>query len=458
DAVLGRLVAKQVNQIGTQTRGDDADPEAGFEQTHALEREAIFQTADAISNHPGTPDERIVHVPTRVDGYYCGGGTEGNLMGTWIGREWLRQFRDTMDRGIAVLCTAATHYSVHKATALLDIGQSRASACPNCGEPHIFVADPSGAGITLVGMTLKGEMDVGQGPYGPKQPGDADTTKRLPYGDLQRVFELKYEEGFRRFIIVATVGTTVMGAVDPVRRIAEFIRTRVHRSARAQCYLHVDASIGGFTAPFVRSEDEIIAHPGRDFPSFGFDIPEVMSVTMDGDKMGRLPYPGGVFLCRKGLQQHITRDVPYISGHRDDTVSGSRTCVAPVLAWYNIRGGRQEQHEYVAACMRTRALLRRKLSGQEFAGWVRLLPMSEYVNILPAIIALDEQQGCIPETPLLEPYQLRSDLSPGDPSDPRSCPVKVYKFCLWPHVRSDDFKDFVRDLARARNEWQRRRR
>ncbi|MBI4434971.1 hypothetical protein HY635_04150 [Candidatus Uhrbacteria bacterium] len=438
--LAAHLLPLQINNIGTHTHAEA--PERGFEAADRMERETIYMIADALSNHDGVAP---IDVPERVEGYFCGGGTEANDMGLWVGREFLGRHPDPMGRGIAVLCTPLTHYSVHKATAKLGIGQSKWSACPSCGKAHIFTPDPSGAGVTLVGMNENGSMHVGA-PLEEKEP-DVD------FGELQRVFRLKYDEGFRRFIIVPTVGTTEFGSIDDVARIAKFVREFVRRTTSAQCYIHVDAAIGGFTVPFA-------GNPGDSWPSFGFDIPEVMSVTVDGDKMGRLPYPAGIFLCRKHLQRLVDRQVPYIGSHHDDTFSGSRTCVAPVLAWYLFGRGRKDQREYVRACIKARDDLATELEAPRFKGWVTVRPHSPFVNILPVELRIDPVSGEVPEALLREhavlvPYVLRSDGFQKDPRDPQSCTASTYKLSIWPHT-IPYVPQFIADLIRAKEEWDRR--
>ncbi|GEM_PF-1664073 len=441
-ARLGRakhLVGLQINHIGTHThrRAErDRQAEGGFDDTQSMEAEAVWMLSSMMG---GTRDT--------VDGYFCGGGTEANLMGVWIGREYLRGHPDPMDRGIAVLCTPLTHYSVHKACAITDIGQSGLRVCERCGHPHQFVRDPRGTGVAYVGMNDRGEMDVAA---------------------LERTFRLLYADGFRRFIVVGNVGTTALGSVDPVAEIGAFIE-RQERDTLARFYLHVDAAFGGFTVPFVAPEI-----------AFGFDVPRVMSVTVDGDKMGRLPYPAGIFLCRRDLQSFAARTVPYISGHQDDTVSGSRSSLAPVLAWFQFQDeGIEGQRAYVKACVRARDRLA-ELVEREFRPFGRrfgLLPFSPWVNLLPLSLPMDgtripdvfleERADGVPAqlkgtAGILAPYHMRSDFVPSNWGDPDSCPRVAYKICVMPHQfgttsdgELDDAKlrQFAADLRATENAW-----
>lgn len=424
-ARIVHLLPKQLNALGTHTRTQPA--EDGFKNIQQIEASAVRMVASLVD---GRPDE--------VDGYFCGGATEANDMGLWIGREYLRKHPDPMNRGVVVLCTTLTHYSIHKAAAKLDIGMSSWRQCHDCGEPHAFVPDPRGSGVTFVGMNERGEMDV---------------------KDLERIFQLKYEEGFRRFIVVPTVGTTVFGSIDPVTDIARVTRD-FERSTNAHCYIHVDAAFGGFTVPFVNPE-----------LAFGFNVSGVMSVAFDGDKMGRLPYPAGIFLCRKHLQNHVQRQVAYIGGgHQDDTSSGSRSAVASVYAWMLFQlEGRNKFREYVDRCLVARNRLK-ALFRQRFSTWTVIHPCSPYVNILPVELHLDRQKRRVPvpakegtdefKDPrqealrILKPYILASDYFPANPMDPQSCPRIVYKLCIMNHNAEEGRIDrFVNDLEEAHRIW-----
>lgn len=409
-AEAARILDLQNNNIGTHTHNSDG--ETGFDKTHDYERDAVWLTASLVGGAPKT-----------VDGYFCGGATEANQMGLWIGRQWLRQHPDPFDRGICILCTPLTHYSLHKASDILDIGTSSWSKCCMCHYDHQFVPDRSGAGVTFVGINERGEMSM---------------------DELRRVFKLKYEEGFRNFMIVPTIGTTILGSIDPVCEIAEFVRQQ-QRERLAYSYIHVDAAFGGFTVPFVDPDLK-----------FGFEIPEVMSIAFDGDKMMRLPYPAGIFLCRKDLQRLIARKVGYIGGNEDDTLSGSRSALAPVMASVLFRlWGRKGQREYVKKCLDARdrlaELIRIRLP------WATVFPFSPSVNLLPVEFRFDETNDEIPkefldDKGLLEGYHLRKDFFPSNPTDPQSCPRIVYKLCIMPHL-IPHLETFIEDMAAAKRLW-----
>lgn len=408
--IIPELMGKQLNGIGFHTTG--SVQEGGFDSTQGMEREAIWMIASMLGG-----------VPQTVDGYFCGGGTEANIQALYIGRQYLRRFADPHKKGIVVLCTPLTHYSVFfKGTNLLGLtNQFGWETCRKCGRNHKLPRNEHTEHLRLVGVNVQGEMDL---------------------GSLEQEYLRAYEEGYRQFLVVATAGTCLMGSIDPIAKIGGWI-SQQRRIARSEFYFHVDASFGGFTIPFA----------GGDSPRIGFDVPEVHSVTVDADKMGHLPYPAGVFLCRKGLQQHIDLEVAYIRGHGDCTISGSRSAIAPVLAWeYYRRLGVNGQQRYVRQCLEARDLL--KIMLQERFGndsqVVRPLACSPFVNFLPLVI--DLEGGSVPESLVehgtLEPYHLRSDGLPQDPMDPQSCPIIAYKLCIMPHT-FPHLEQFVDDLAKV---------
>ena len=415
-ALAIEVLRKNPNMIGTHTHGKFEKGawvrkmgEGGFETVQELEASVIWMIASMIGGSPET-----------VDGLFCGGGTESNLQGMWIGRNWLQKHSTSKpNEGIVILTTPLIHYSVIKNAEMLGIGEGKFVQCPTCKKPHRFKPDASGTGVTFVGMNSALEMDM---------------------NDLRRVFHEKYARGFRRFMVIPTVGTTDAGSIDPVAEISSFI-DEMEKTSRAKFYMHVDASFGGFTVPFVNQELKI-----------GFENPRVMSITLDGDKMGRLPYPAGVFLCRKGLTKYIARRVAYVQGNHDDSVSGSRSALPAVLAWYQYqKGGTEGQRMYVQTCIDARDNLARRFQ-KELSDCVTLMPYSPWVNLLPIKFSATEAQlkKHVQGNGPLVPYQLRSDRIPHNPLDIHSCPDVVYKLCIMPHLLRPGILDtFLLSLATA---------
>lgn len=426
--LVEHVIREHINLIGIHTM--NAEGEGGFKSAQDLEHQTINMVAGMLGGRPG-----------EVDGYFCQGGTESILQGMWLGREWLSNNRDVEPSPTVILTSELHHYSINKAAWILGFGYYRLKQCPRCGHSHLFERPIPVHGVNLVGVNARGEMSV---------------------TDLERQMANLYTAGVRRFLIVATAGTTVMGSIDPIEQISsmtrEFAESRVIQFGERQrplVYLHVDASFAGFTIPFL---------PGA--PSIGFDIPGVMSVTVDADKMGRLPYPSGIFMCsrrdpavsythpsedKRRLIDHVKLEVGYIGGHCDSTVPGSRSFLPVAMAWTRWRSiGVSGQREYVQRCLQERDRLASKLS-QQFGtnGTVRILPTSPYVNILPIVIVPPPGSHFDPHYGKLAPYELRSDAFFG-PIDERTggCPDQVYKIVVMPHMFGH-FDRFISDLAEA---------
>lgn len=451
------LMRQMHNNIGSHTHGTleknkfkPDDGEGGFDFTHKAEREVIWMIAKQLGAGVNAP------VPEEIDGHFCGGGTEANLTGMWVARQYLRKRPDPYKRGVCVLTTPMVHYSIPKASAILDIGMSKWEHCHFCGTDHLLVTEPSGAGVNVVGADAYGRMDM---------------------SSLKRVFERKYNEGFRRFIVVCTAGTCAMGSIDPIAKISDWIGKK-ERELRVSFYMHVDASFGGFTIPFAH-EPGTGAHEDR--PKIGFDVKHVMSMTLDADKMGHLPYPAGIFLCRKDLQRLVARSVAYVRGNNDNTVPGSRSALPALLAhyWYR-RIGLNGHRVFVQQCMRARDyladLIRERFGADHEV--IKIAYQPGYTNFLPVFINIED--GKIPSYLLedgkkhqkarkkagfkkettLAPYHLRGDRLPSKPGDPESCPKTVYKLCIMPHLAGSEnekyLNRFIDDLAKVVEEHEAR--
>lgn len=77
------------------------------------------------------------------------------------------------------------------------------------------------------------------------------------------------------FLIVASVPPWAHGVCDPVGDLAGLARAR-------GVWLHVDACVGAFVAPFVK-------RLGRPVPAFDFSVPGVSSISGDFHKFGYAP-------------------------------------------------------------------------------------------------------------------------------------------------------------------------
>ncbi len=368
------IMPKNINMIGSHTIGVTSNSktippaEGGFEQPHQIERDYIKWIGKYFCKH--VDPNKVLDI---IDGFFCGGGTEGNLEGMWIAREYLRSKHNGP---IALMFTSLTHYSGPKTAFILNINK------------HIH----------YVKLNEKLEMD----------PEDLFLQIKQLSGEI------------KNFIILAAVGTTLCGSVDNIVEIDKKISI-LEKDFGVNIYLHVDQAFGGFVLPFISN-----------IP-VGFENKNVKSISLDGHKMGNIPYPSGIFMCRKDLQMYVKIDVPYVGSHMDATISGSRTFLGAAYGWfYAMTKGDKYHTQIVKDCISHRdelAAMIKNIKG------VNVLPYSPYINILPFAIPEDN----IKKMPL--GYQIRSDKM-GD--------MNVCKLCILPHTFKY-IKQFAKDLENAMN-------
>src|ERR1041384_164952 len=83
---------------------------------------------------------------------------------------------------------------------------------------------------------------------------DFDPMFRLDVRDLEAKLSRVLEDGRLPLGVIAIAGTTELGAVDPVHRIAE-LRERTEKTSGESFWLHVDAAWGGYLRSIFRTGD-----------------------------------------------------------------------------------------------------------------------------------------------------------------------------------------------------------
>ncbi|MDV6012742.1 pyridoxal-dependent decarboxylase [Haloechinothrix sp. LS1_15] len=203
--------------------------------------------------------------PDRAAGVLTGGGTESNLMGMALARDAaLRQHAGTEPAydgvggagyRLRIFCSAAAHFSVQRNAALLGLGEASVTAVP------------------------------------------VDDRHRMDPAALARALEQC--TGIPA-MIVATAGTTDLGAIDPLPEIAEI-------AAEYRVWLHTDGAYGGGAllsgalAPLLDG------------------IERSDSVALDLHKLGWQPIASGVFLAADGnTLEPLARRVAYLNPADDE--------------------------------------------------------------------------------------------------------------------------------------------
>lgn len=175
----------------------------------------------------------LFHGPQTATGTMTSGGTESIVLAVKNCRDWQRRLRgDPVHRGNLVLPSTA-HPAFEKAASLMDLPIRRVPAAAD------LRADPAAMAAAI----------------------DADT-----------------------IMIAGSVPCFPYGVIDPLPALSDLAVAR-------DVWLHVDACVGGFFAPFARDLGEPI-------PPFDFALPGVASLSADLHKFGFCPKPASVVLYR----------------------------------------------------------------------------------------------------------------------------------------------------------------
>jgi glutamate/tyrosine decarboxylase-like PLP-dependent enzyme len=123
-------------------------------------------------------------------------------------------------------------------------------------------------------------------------------------------------------MIVGSAPNFPYGLIDPIGALSELAVAR-------ELWLHVDACVGGYIAPFVRMN-------GGDVPPFDFELPGVRSISADLHKYGYCAKGAStVFFRSADLQKFMTFDFRDWPGGRmvTPTLAGTRPGGAISAAW-----------------------------------------------------------------------------------------------------------------------------
>ncbi|MCK6597509.1 MAG: pyridoxal-dependent decarboxylase [Bdellovibrionaceae bacterium] len=185
--------------------------------------------------------------------------------------------------------------------------------------------------------------------------------------------------------IVAVLGTTELGFVDPVHRLISILKTHQLENA----WLHVDAAYGGFFASLKR--DKKIFSP-ETFKALN-SLKHTTSLTIDPHKMAYVPYASGTFLCSDKNNYYLQSFFgPYVAFNQKTdrgpfTLEGSRSATGVTAMWMTAKSMPLNQNglgRIIKRTLRTKKdieiLLKRKLP------MVRLAPDTD-LNILCFCVA-----------------------------------------------------------------------
>ncbi len=214
----------------------------------------------------------LLHGPEGSTGAMTSGGTDSITMAIKTARDYARSNGRATERANVVLPQSA-HLAFDKACHLMDI-EIRRVALKTDGS---FEADPAAMGEACDADTI---MMVGSAPNFPH------------------------------------------GIIDPIEQLGEVAQAK-------NIWLHVDACVGGYFAPFARMN-------GVPVPPFDFEVPAVHSISADLHKYGYAAKGASTVLFRsEELFQHMPFDMHQWSGApmKTPTLAGTRPGGAISAAW-----------------------------------------------------------------------------------------------------------------------------
>ncbi|MFN3920178.1 MAG: pyridoxal-dependent decarboxylase [Methylohalobius sp.] len=233
--------------------------------THDFERELIARFAQVYGFPPGD-----------VWGFLSHSGTDSNMHGMYLGRTLLKG-----RTGILPKCyfTKEAHYSIQILRDLLGLETVWVETLPDAS------------------------MDV---------------------EDLKRKLA---QNADRPALVVATVGTTFKGGIDPVDKIQEVLQ-----GAGIPSYLHLDAALFGGYLPYTQRAFEVLHSPSGGQKRYD-------SLAVSCHKFFGFHSPAGIFLT---TQSHFEEFLEFYSqvhnpeyiGHVPGTITCSRDAVKPAEFYF----------------------------------------------------------------------------------------------------------------------------
>jgi glutamate/tyrosine decarboxylase-like PLP-dependent enzyme len=233
---------------------------------------------------------RLLNAPADGAGAITSGGTDSITMALKAARDYARQVRG-ITGPLNIVVPRSAHPAFDKACALMEIEVRRTPL-------RDYLADPAAMAEVADAATV---MIVGSAP-------------NFPYG-----------------------------LIDPIPALSDLAVER-------DLWLHVDACVGGYLAPFVRMN-------GADIAPFDFELPGVRSMSADLHKYGYCAKGASTVLFRsEALKALMVFDFKDWPGGRmvTPTLAGTRPGGAIAAAWavmnfLGVQGYREKQAQVTAA-------------------------------------------------------------------------------------------------------------
>jgi len=213
----------------------------------------------------------LLRAPDQARGFMTSGGTESITQAIQSCRDWSRKRRGRRDHRGNIVAPESAHPAFDKAARLMD-------------------------------------LEVRRAPVGPDLRADVAALAALTDDDT--------------IMLVGSAPCFPYGVIDPIADIGALAEKR-------GIWLHVDACVGGYLAPFVRMI-------GRPIPDFDFHVAGVSSISADLHKFGFCPKPASTVFYRSAelAEFHAFDFADWPSGRfTTTTISGTRPAGAVAAAW-----------------------------------------------------------------------------------------------------------------------------
>lgn len=256
--IIKKIIAFNPNNLGNWSE------DSPFHLSGKLEQKVIEQIKNVLTSKN-----------ENLGGYITSGGTEANIFMMWLGKKKMKKKYKT--EKIVVLKTSLTHYSINKA------------------------ADINELDIKNVSLSSK--------------------TWGMDPEYLEKEIQKNYKNGKRGFIIPLTMGYTITGSDDPVKKINDVLVKIKKQTKDIEFFCWIDAAFSGIINLFSK----------KSFDPFFYK--NINGYITDFHKFPAFPYPSGVVIYRKNLIKNIQKKVAYI-GMNDTTVLGSRSGIMSIMTWY----------------------------------------------------------------------------------------------------------------------------
>ncbi len=213
----------------------------------------------------------LFNAPDGAQGFLSTGGTESIVLAVQACRDWSREQRGNPNHRGNIVASETAHPAFNKAAKLMDLDVRRA---------------PVGADLRMDLAAMEALVD-------------ADT-----------------------IMLVGSAPNFPYGMIDPIGALGAL-------AERREIWLHVDACVGGYLAPFVRMI-------GRTIPDFDFTVPAVCSLSADLHKYGFTPKPASTVFYRDAAHaKHQMFDANVWPNGRflTATITGTRPAGGVAGAW-----------------------------------------------------------------------------------------------------------------------------